>query len=268
VPAARRRRKAARDLQKLNKKGGLSPVVIDGLKIARTFWGKAWCSNLESYSDYSNRLPRGRTYARNGSVIDLKIAAGEVTARVSGRDLYDVSVKVAALPQRDWTSICRDCAGEIDSLVELLRGSLSDAVMERICRPKTGLFPAPSEIKFRCSCPDWASMCKHVAAALYGVGARLDTQPELLFLLRKVNQEELIASAGRDLPLSKKGPAAERVLSADGLSELFGLDLGTAAEPLPPAAESARPKQKTRKSTSRSRQKPAGQAKRRKRREG
>ena len=226
VPVGARRKAAAREMQKLLKKGRrVSPVTIEGRTISRTFWGKAWCENLERYSDFSNRLPRGRTYLRNGSVLDLQIAPGEVRALVSGSRIYKVVVHVSALPRARWSSICDDCAGGIDSLVELLQGRFSTGVMERICRPKVGLFPAPAEIRFACSCPDWASMCKHIAAVLYGVGARFDAQPELLFQLRKVDAGDLIAKAGRGVPLSNKGPAADRVLAAEGLSELFGLEM-------------------------------------------
>ncbi|HEX7500445.1 MAG TPA: SWIM zinc finger family protein, partial [Polyangia bacterium] len=155
-----------------------------------------------------------------------QVAPGEVTARVSGSEMYEVAVKVSAVPKASWDAICADCAGAIDSLVELLQGRFSKGVMERICQQKTGLFPAPAEIHFTCSCPDWASMCKHVAAVLYGIGARLDARPELLFKLRKVDEKDLIAKAGKGVPLAKKGPAATKVLADDGLSELFGLDLG------------------------------------------
>jgi len=217
-------------------------VAIEGRTIARTFWGKAWCDNLEGYSDYENRLPRGRTYVRNGSVLDLQITPGEVTALVSGSEIYKVAVKVLPVPKRRWSSICSDCAGAIDSLVELLQGRLSKGVMERICQQKTGLFPTPAEMEFSCSCPDWASMCKHVAAALYGIGARLDEQPELLFKLRKVDEKHLIATAGSGLPLSKRGPAADKVLAASGLSELFGLEMATGpGEPPPKTARAAKP---------------------------
>lgn len=231
VPVAERRRQALLKMEKLRKKGQpVSPVELEGRTIARTFWGKAWCDNLERYSDYSNRLPRGRTYVRNGSVIDLQIEPGEVKALVSGSEIYKVSVKVATVPKARWKSICSDCAGAIDSLVELLQGRFSKGVMERICQQKTGLFPAPAEIEFKCSCPDWAYMCKHVAAVLYGIGSRLDHQPELLFKLRQVNEQDLIAKAGSDLPLAKAAPAAEKVLSADRLSELFGLEMAPAEE--------------------------------------
>ena len=185
VPVAQRRKKAERATAEASKAGSdLSPVRSSRGAIARTFWGKAWCDNLERYSDFANRLPRGRTYLRGGSVIDLKITSGEVRGKVMGSRLYDVNVTVVTVPPKQWQSISADCAGSIDSLVELLQGRLSKAVMERICRPGTGLFPSPKEIQFSCSCPDWASMCKHVAAVLYGVGTRLDSQPELIFALR------------------------------------------------------------------------------------
>jgi uncharacterized Zn finger protein len=227
VSVAERRRQATREMAKLTKKGHpISPVMIEGRTIARTFWGKAWCDNLERYSDYASRLPRGRTYVRNGSVIDLQIAPGEVKALVSGSDIYKVTVIVAPVSKARWKSICADCAGAIDSLVELLQGRFSQGVMERVCQQRSGLFPAPHEIKLSCSCPDWADMCKHVAAVLYGIGVRLDQQPELLFRLHKVDEQELIAKAGKDLPLSKNGPAAAKILGGgEDLSALFGLDL-------------------------------------------
>lgn len=243
VTAAQRRRQAERELQRLRKKGQpVSPVVIAGRAIARTFWGKAWCANLERYSDFSNRLPRGRTYVRNGSVIHLQIAPGAVKALVTGSEIYRVAVKVAALPKRRWSSICADCAGAIDSLVELLQGRFSKGVMERICQQKTGLFPAPDEIRFSCSCPDWASMCKHVAAVLYGIGARLDQEPELLFKLRRVHEQDLIARAGSEIPMSRRGPAADRVLGGGALSELFGLEMAAGAGDFAPERTPARAK--------------------------
>jgi uncharacterized Zn finger protein len=232
VPVAARRAQAARAVATLAKKGQkTSPVVIDGRKIAKTFWGEAWCDNLERYSDYANRLPRGRTYVRNGSVVDLQIAPGAVTAMVSGSELYRIEVKVAAVPKARWSAVCRDCAGAIDSLVELLQGRFSQGVMTRICHEKTGLFPAPAEIAFTCSCPDWASMCKHVAAVLYGIGARLDEQPDLLFALRKVDQQDLITRAGKGLTRTGKGPKAGRVLDTGDLSEMFGIEITQAAKP-------------------------------------
>ena len=235
VSVAQRRRKAAGEMAKLKKKGHpVSPVVVEGRTIVKTFWGKAWCDNLERYSDFENRLPRGRTYVRNGSVIDLQIAPGEIKALVSGSEIYKVKVRVARVAKARWESICKDCAGAIDSLIELLQGRFSKGVMERVCQQKTGLFPSPDEIQLSCSCPDWADMCKHVAAVLYGIGARLDQQPDLLFRLHDVDEKELIAGAGQALPLAKKAPAAKRVLGGEDLSALFGLDMAPDASPAKP----------------------------------
>jgi uncharacterized Zn finger protein len=237
VPVGTRRLRAAQELAKLKKRGRqTSPVVIEGRTIATTFWGEAWCDNLERYSDFANRLPRGRTYVRNGSVVDLQVTPGRVTALVSGSTMYDVKVTVAPVPRGRWTAICKDCSGAIDSLVELLQGRFSTGVMTRLCEEKTGLFPSPKDILFTCSCPDWASMCKHVAAVLYGIGARLDHQPELLFTLRKVDQQDLIAKAGLDLSMTRTGPVGAKVLESDDLSEMFGIEMALTPQPKRAAA--------------------------------
>jgi len=246
VSIAQRRRNAMREMEKLRKKGHhASPVVIEGRTIASTFWGKSWCTNLERYSDYANRLPRGRSYVRNGSVVDLDVRAGEVTALVSGSELYTVRVTVSRVPKARWSAICGDCAGAIDSLVELLQGRFSKGVMDRICQEEKGLFPSPKEIEFDCSCPDCASMCKHVAATLYGIGARLDQKPELLFVLRKVDEKAIIAQAGKGMPLTKKAPASDKLLDDGALSELFGIEIdGAAASEIQtraPAAKRTKP---------------------------
>jgi len=235
-----RREKAAREMAKLAKKGrAISPIAIEGRLIASTFWGKAWCENLESYSDYESRLPRGRTYVRNGSVVDLQIERGVVRATVSGSELYTIDIEIGVLPKKRWDAICRDCTGSIGSLVELLQGKLSKNVMERVCRAEDGLFPSPDEIELRCSCPDWADMCKHVAAALYGVGARLDAKPDLLFELRGVDRSQLISGAGKDLPLTQRPVAEERLLAEDDVAALFGIEMEAA--PAPIAAKAIEP---------------------------
>jgi len=229
IPAAARRQAAERMVAKMVRKGhALSPVTASRGAIAKSFWGKAWCQNLERYSDYSNRLQRGRTYLRNGSVIDLTIGPGEVTAQVMGSSLYRITVSISELAGAHWQAIARDCARSIDTLVELLQGQLSTSVMERITRPGTGLFPSPAEISFSCSCPDSAAMCKHVAATLYGIGARLDSAPELLFGLRKVDAKELIARAGEGGTPVQKLPGAGRILDSSKLADVFGIDFGAA----------------------------------------
>ena len=245
VPVAERRKQAEKAATKMQKKGiALSPVTGARGSIAKTFWGKAWCDNLERYSDYASRLPRGRTYIRNGSVIDLKVAEGAIRAQVMGSRLYQVEVKVTAVPARQWQTISADCAGSIDTLVELLQGRLSKAVMERICAPKIGLFPAPKEISFTCSCPDWAVMCKHVAAVLYGIGVRLDNQPDLLFSLRQVNAQDLVAQAGAGLPKNKNTPAKTKVLDAALLADVFGIEM---VETSLPAVKARKNKPETKK---------------------
>lgn len=222
---AERRREAAKKIARLKKAGRkISPVQIAGRKIAATFWGDAWCKNLEAYSDYSNRLPRGRTYVRNGSVIDLQIVAGHIRAIVSGSEIYQVDIEIKRLAKRRWTSIRGQCAGQIESLVELLRGSISKSVMEIVTRKGEGLFPSPREISLGCSCPDWATMCKHVAATLYGVSARLDREPELLFTLRGVDPAEMVEAAV-DQPPTASRSRRKRVLESAELSSVFGVDI-------------------------------------------
>jgi uncharacterized Zn finger protein len=225
VPVAVRRQNATHEIVRFRKKGQpIAPVVIQGRTIARTFWGKAWCDNLELYSDFASRLPRGRTYVRNGSVMDLQLGAGTVKALVCGSELYRVSVAIAPLSKPLWRAVVRECAGKIGSLVELLQGKFSRAVMERLIRRETGLFPSAREIAFECSCPDWATMCKHVAAALYGVGARLDAEPELFFRLRRVDQLDLLTAARSGATLAAQGGTRKR-LAETSLAEVFGIEL-------------------------------------------
>jgi uncharacterized Zn finger protein len=245
VPVAEKRRQAERKLAKLKKQGrSVAPVRIEGRTIAESFWGRSWCVNLERYSDYENRLPRGRTYVRNGSVIDLQITKGEIAAMVAGSELYQIKIAIAPVTRARWKSICRDCTGTIDSLVELLQGRLAKGVMDRVCREGDGLFPSPTEIKLSCSCPDWADMCKHVAAVLYGVGARLDEKPQLLFVLRDVDESELLASAGQDSSLTRAAPGAAKVLDESDVAALFGLEMAeTTPTPTPVSSVPKRPLQ-------------------------
>ncbi len=240
VPVAERRAKAQKHAEKMQKKGqSLSPVVINGRTIAATFWGKAWCENLERYGDYENRIPRGRTYVRNGSVVDLKIGTARVEALVSGSHLYTVGIEIRPLKAEIWKGIKGACTGRIGSLLELLQGKLSREVMEIVTKPKTGLFPEPAEITFRCSCPDWASMCKHVAAVFYGIGARLDREPELLFKLRDLDHLELIAAPGA-ADLAASLATREKIIAEDDLAGIFGIEIDAAPEPRRPTPEKPR----------------------------
>jgi uncharacterized Zn finger protein len=229
VPAWKRVATARRQAEKEAKRSGrqAEPVVIDGREIVTTFWGKAWCRNLESYSDFSNRLPRGRTYARNGSVADLHVTEGRIDAVVAGSRVYDVVIEIEYLSPTTWRAIKRDCATSIGSLLDLLAGRLADDVMRRLTQPADGMFPTPRQIELSCSCPDGARLCKHLAAVLYGIGHRLDTQPELLFLLRGVNQQELVSVATKEsVSQAVRGQAVSGLADAD-LGDIFGIELGT-----------------------------------------
>ena len=237
VPVGVRRARALRERLSLRARGvEVQPVDIRGRLIARSFWGRRWCEHLESFSDFANRLPRGRTYVRNGAVYHLAVAPGGVEARVAGTDLYRVAVGIRTLRRPAWKAIKAACAGQIGSVLELLQGRLSDHVMEVVTDRDTGLFPKPGEMKLACDCPDWATMCKHVAAVLYGVGSRLDDSPELLFRLRGVDEAELI---GADLALPG-GTASADTLADEDLGSIFGIDLD--AEPAAPTPHATPPR--------------------------
>jgi uncharacterized Zn finger protein len=229
VPAAERRKKAEAAAKKLAKKSGrsLAPISLSSKKIASTFWGKAWCDNLESYSDYENRLPRGRTYVRNGSVIDLQISEGKVQAMVQGSSLYKIKIDFKRLPTNHWTDFKTRSAGKVTNLLDLLQGRLSKDILAEITSAKTGLFPSPNEIDLDCSCPDWADMCKHVAAVLYGVGARLDEKPELFFTLRGVDVQELLTAASAAVAEPTVQQLGSEVLADSDLSDIFGVEVET-----------------------------------------
>jgi uncharacterized Zn finger protein/DNA-binding XRE family transcriptional regulator len=230
VPVAVRRAKAQKQLEKMKKKGmNVQPVQLSGRKIAESFWGKGWCDHMESFGDYANRLPRGRTYVRNGSVCHLDIKTGRIEAIVSGSALYNISITIFPLALHKWKAVKSACTGQIGSLIDLLRGKLDRGVMEVVSDRMEGLFPLPGEIKFDCDCPDSAGMCKHIAAVLYGVGARLDHSPELLFLLRGVNHEELIDASAAVSGVAKAGTSRRRIATS-GLADVFGIDIVEAGE--------------------------------------
>jgi len=227
VSVGEKKARSSLSLAKLLKKSkrAAEPVVASRTRqVAATFWGKAWCDNLDRYAHLANRLPRGRAYLRNGSVLDLVITAGRVEAFVAGSELYQVTIAITPLPKARWRRVVARSTGRIGSLVGLLRGELSDDVLSVLTDPRDGLFPQPRELALDCSCPDWTDVCKHVAAVLYGVGIRLDTRPELFFLLRQVDQAELLTSATAGA-VSRHRPAAGKRISDDRLSTVFGIEL-------------------------------------------
>ncbi len=242
-----RRAAAAQHALRARRDGvALQPVAIKGRKIATSFWGMAWCESLEQHCDFSNRLPRGRTYARNGSVIDLRIDRGVIDAQVSGSSIYRVKVQIGELGRERWQQLVADCSGAVGSLLELLQGRFSHAVMAVLTRPATGLFPAPAEMSFACSCPDYAAMCKHVAAVLYGIGARLDRQPDLLFTLRGVDGADLIAAAAGAQGLDVGSDRLPTTLAGEDLGAVFGIDLESTPtiDATAPAAAAPRPRRR------------------------
>lgn len=251
VSVTTRRALAARALAKLARKTGRAPepIVVSNRRrqIATTFWGKAWCDNLERYADFTNRLPRGRTYLRNGSVVDLTIGRGKIEARVAGTELYEVTIAIAATAKARWRRVVARCTGKIGSLVGLLRGELSGDVMAVLVDAKEGLFPEPRAMTFECSCPDWAGMCKHVAAVLYGVGVRLDEKPGLFFTLRQVDETELLTSATSGA-VSRTRIGDGKRIAADKLGDVFGIAIEeepvASADHTPSRAKSSRPASK------------------------
>lgn len=240
-----RKDKVRREISRRQKRGETFTALVapKGNKLSKTFWGQAWCKNLESYQIYENRLPRGRTYLRQGNVYDLTIEHGHIHASVAGSELYDTSIHIQPLLKPQWKRIQEACAGQVGSMLDLLAGHLGQGVMAVLTDLDSGLFPKPKEIRFDCSCPDYADMCKHVAAVLYGVGMMLDEKPELLFTLRGVDHGELISKAGQ-AAVEELGSGGGDLADAD-LSALFGIDLseGVALPPLMP--EKPEPAKKT-----------------------
>ncbi len=223
-----------------------SPVKSAGRTITKTFWGTAWCDNLKAYSDYSNRLPRGATYLRNGSVVDLVITPGAVEAIVAGSDPYEIEIQIEKLPKAEWTRLKEDCSASIDSLLDLLAGKFSKGVMARLTQKTGGLFPSPKQISMSCSCPDYSSCCKHLAAVMYGIGCRLDTQPELLFVLRVVDHTELISEAVAEGNLDRElTDGSDNSLAGVDLGALFGIELEQPSAPVTTAAAAKRPRKAT-----------------------
>lgn len=264
VPVAQKINRAKKEVEKLRKKGrDIKPVEITGRAIAHSFWGKAWCAHMEKYHDFENRLGRGRSYVRHGAVIHLDITPGKISALVAGTHTYKVEIAVKLLLPNRWRRIKEACAGQISSLMDVLRGNLSDGVMQEVTNPERGLFPEPEEVTFSCSCPDWAEMCKHVAAAIYGVGARLDSAPELLFLLRGVDHTELVGERGVEAVV-EKGRDGQNALASTDLASMFDIELvdADAVPAVPPAKPAAAvPRSKKPPAKSKAKPKPAKAAK-------
>jgi uncharacterized Zn finger protein len=228
-PVAEKKADAQKKLAKLKKKNpDVSPIVIEGKKIAVTWWGAAWNKNLESYADYANRIGRGRSYVKNGMVLDLQIEPGVINAVVSGsrKTPYDVRIMIDKLSEKKWKAIVNQCSRRIAGISDLVEGKFPEDLAQIFLKQESGLFPSPREIHLDCSCPDWADMCKHVAAALYGVGARLDHDPMLFFTLRSIDFSELLKKSVDekiDSMLKNAGKKSNRTIDDADITDLFGL---------------------------------------------
>ncbi len=243
-------------IAKLRKQKGVTirPILIEGQKITKTFWGDAWCKNMESYADYAHRIDRGRSYARNCSIIDLSETQDGFTSQVLGTDPYQVDIKIAPLPAASWKKLKKTCTGKVDSLINLLSGTLDDGIMSHMADPKNGLFPKPEEIHISCNCPDWATLCKHAAAVLYGIGHRLDSEPELLFKLRQVDHTELASTASETIEsIAGEAQSTDSDLDDSSISDIFGIEIDLNEKetvPLPPKAKKAKKKTTKKKAAS------------------
>jgi uncharacterized Zn finger protein len=250
VSVAEKRARARHKLEQLRKKHpDIRPVVIEGSTLVRTWWGKAWNGNLGKYADYANRIERGRSYVRHGAVLDLQISHGQINALVQGsrRSPYNVVIKIKPISGSIWKQIKAACEGQLASLQELLDGRFPKGLAELFTAKGSGLFPSPKEIDFHCSCPDWAYMCKHVAATLYGTGTRLDEDPGLFFVLRKAKMEDLVTQAIRDISarlLKQAKKKTFRVIDDTNLEDVFGIELepATVAKDEDPEAKAPKPK--------------------------
>lgn len=227
--AASKKAKASKNLEKLKKKDpSVEPVIIEGRALTKTWWGKAWNANLESYADYENRIDRGKSYVRSNAVLDLKIIKSRIFAKVQGSRAkpYDVVIQIDALSKEKWEKIAALCNHRIDSLEQLLEGTFPKEFEVLFTDRKYGLFPSPKEIHFGCSCPDWANMCKHIAAVLYGVGSRLDSNPLLFFELRAVDGHELVKKSLEKKVasmLKNANKKSSREIATQDIDKIFGL---------------------------------------------
>ncbi len=250
VTVEERKKKAQKQIDQLTKKNNnIEPVILEGGKIARNWWGKAWINNLESYADFSNRLGRGRSYVRNGSVIHLKIQQSEITALVQGSDKspYKINIVIKPLSEKTWKKIIKECEGNLSSINELLEGKIPKSLQELFTQKKDGLFPTPKEISFDCDCPDWAYMCKHVAAVLYGVGARLDENPSLFFTLRNVNIDDLLFTAVSNKSktlLKEENIKSRRIISDTDIADVFGIEVDITDKPAKKTPVKSKPEKK------------------------
>ena len=222
-------RKAQESVKSAKNKGKeMHPIIVEGRQIAKSWWGMAWCKNIEQYADYASRIERGKRYVRSGAVVDLQIVKGKVKARVQGtrKTPYKVEINISPLKEEVCEDIIEKCSSQIQNLQELVNGQFPESLKE-VFLSENGLFPSQREISFNCSCPDWALMCKHVAAVLYGIGTKLDENPFLFFELRGIDVNKLVDVTIKDhvdsLLEHANMPPTNRVMDDSCIETLFGL---------------------------------------------
>ncbi|MDD4077356.1 MAG: SWIM zinc finger family protein [Bacilli bacterium] len=233
VSIAEQKTYAANSIKRLEKslKRSLEPIVLPTSKLAASWWGIMWNKNLERYATYSNRIGRGKSYVRNGLVIDLQIISGQVNAYVQGtkKTPYKVTITIDKIDEKMVESIKKQCQGKLDTLDQLLEGKFSKELAAIFMLQGAGLFPEPEEIDLRCSCPDWTDCCKHVSAVLYGIGSKLDINPLLFFTLRGIDIDDFLRDViqNKTAAVLEKGKACQsnRIIKNADIDYLFDISL-------------------------------------------
>src|SRR6516225_9973543 len=179
-------------------KGGIKAQTKRG-QFGQSWWAKRWIAVLESF-DIGARLGRGRSYARNGQVLNIDIAKAEVTAKVQGSrpKPYDVTIQVKSLAEKEWAKVIEALSGQAIYAAKLLAGEMPQDIENVFQEVKLSLFPEKlGDLATECSCPDWSNPCKHIAAVYYLIGEEFDRDPYLLFRLRGLNREDLLRRLGK-----------------------------------------------------------------------
>jgi uncharacterized Zn finger protein len=223
--------------------GGMGETPPGGPEFGRTWWGQAWLEALEQRARLDpDRLPRGRDYARSGTVGELTLAPGEARARVQGRktEPYEVRIRVRRFTDDEWDRVLAAISARLGHAAALLDGELPPEIARDAAAAGLDLLPGGGELGPRCSCPDDADPCKHSAAACYLITDALDTDPFTLFLLRGRTRDQVLAGirARRrgTVPARAAGPGSEAADHADA-----GADEGVDARTAFGAPESALP---------------------------
>ena len=203
-----RPRKAEGGIKAQSKRGGFG----------ESWWAKRWIRVLEDF-DIGARLSRGRSYARNGQVLSIAIEKGRVTAKVQGSrpKPYDIAIEVKTLADAEWARVIDALGRQAIFAAKLMAGEMPQDIEPLFTEVGLSLFPAALEdLKTGCSCPDWSNPCKHIAAAYYLLGEEFDRDPFLIFALRGMSREALLARLGTtsakkeakvDLPSTAARPA-------------------------------------------------------------